>query len=125
MILILVPASTPRIDYIFGLIFTTILKVDYRLTTDLSEYENFSGPKFAYGIPEIKSGLFYGAAGLLMEQSLNRQQLTKVVDGEVSGFFAVKSGRLSFDPFASAFYLVSRYEEYLPHVKDRHGRYMA
>ncbi len=28
-----------------------------------------------------------------------------------------------FDPFAASFYLVSRYEEYLPHLRDYHDRY--
>jgi hypothetical protein len=30
-----------------------------------------------------------------------------------------------FDVFAAAFFLISRYEEYLPHEADAHGRYMA
>src|SRR5439155_13818145 len=29
----------------------------------------------------------------------------------------------SFDILAATFYLISRYEEYLPHVKDEFGRY--
>jgi hypothetical protein len=32
---------------------------------------------------------------------------------------------LPFDIFAASFYLLSRYEEYLPHVKDEYGRFMA
>jgi hypothetical protein len=32
---------------------------------------------------------------------------------------------LGFDPFSAAFYLTSRYEEYLPYVKDRFGRFEA
>lgn len=30
---------------------------------------------------------------------------------------------MPFDPFAAAFYLVSRYEEYLPFRRDQHGRF--
>jgi len=32
---------------------------------------------------------------------------------------------LPFDIFAASFYLLSRYEEYLPHVKDDYGRFTA
>ena len=32
---------------------------------------------------------------------------------------------MPFDPFAASFYLISRYEEYLPCVRDQHNRYPA
>jgi len=32
---------------------------------------------------------------------------------------------LPFDIFAASFYLVSRYEEYLPHIRDNHNRFLA
>jgi hypothetical protein len=34
-------------------------------------------------------------------------------------------GDLPFDPLAATFYLVSRYEEYLPFIPDEHGRFPA
>ena len=41
-------------------------------------------------------------------------------------FFSVSgSSSLPFDIFSSSFYMISRYEEYLPHVKDEMGRFMA
>ena len=42
------------------------------------------------------------------------------------GFFAAgERSDLPYDIFAASFYLLSRYEEYLPHVKDDYGRFMA
>ena len=38
-------------------------------------------------------------------------------------FYSGESGNLPFDIFSAAFYLLSRYEEYLPHVKDNFGRF--
>ena len=32
---------------------------------------------------------------------------------------------IPFDVFSATFFLVSRYEEYLPHVKDDYGRFLA
>jgi hypothetical protein len=37
-------------------------------------------------------------------------------------FFAT-AGDIPFDIFSAAFYLLSRYEEYLPHELDEYGRY--
>ncbi len=37
--------------------------------------------------------------------------------------FFETSGDFPFDIFAASFYLLSRYEEYLPHEKDMYGRY--
>jgi hypothetical protein len=40
-------------------------------------------------------------------------------------FNAGAKSSIPFDIFAASFYLISRYEEYLPHVKDIHQRYTA
>ena len=41
-------------------------------------------------------------------------------------FFGVsKKSKFPFDVFAASFYLLSRYEEYLPHIKDEWGRFLA
>ena len=44
----------------------------------------------------------------------------------VKCFFATgDKSVLPYDIFAASFYLLSRYEEYLPHVKDEYGRFTA
>ena len=44
----------------------------------------------------------------------------------VKCFFAMgNKSVLPYDIFAASFYLISRYEEYLPHVKDEYGRFTA
>ncbi len=41
-------------------------------------------------------------------------------------FFRVDDqGAFPFDPFAAAFFLVTRYEEYLPHTRDEFGRFRS
>jgi len=37
--------------------------------------------------------------------------------------FFKTEGHFDFDIFAASFYLLSRYEEYLPHTKDMYGRF--
>src|SRR5690606_13563221 len=39
-------------------------------------------------------------------------------------FYNQPGALIPFDIFSAVFYLISRYEEYLPHRKDGHGRYM-
>src|SRR5690606_3469890 len=38
-------------------------------------------------------------------------------------FGAGEKSKIPYDIFAASFYLISRYEEYLPHVKDLHKRF--
>ena len=38
-------------------------------------------------------------------------------------FFQTNEGTLPFDVFSASFYLISRYEEYLPYTPDKHGRF--
>ena len=41
-------------------------------------------------------------------------------------FFEVgNQSKIPFDLFAASFYLISRYEEHLPHLKDEWGRFVA
>ena len=40
-------------------------------------------------------------------------------------FSSTNKHTLPFDFFSASFYLVSRYEEYLPHFKDHYDRFMA
>lgn len=47
-------------------------------------------------------------------------------NGGVPCFFStIEASEIPFDIFAASFYLISRYEEYLPHIKDKHGRFSA
>ena len=63
---------------------------------------------------------------LLLEQGLSDVEV-KVQKWELTKcFFAVSDNSdLPFDIFSASFYLLSRYEEYLPHVKDEFGRFPA
>ena len=40
-------------------------------------------------------------------------------------FAAGERSNIPFDIFSASFYVLSRYEEYLPHVKDNFGRFSA
>jgi hypothetical protein len=60
--------------------------------------------------------------GLLTETGIREQQLLMDRWEEMPCFFNTE-GDIPFDIFSAAFFLVSRYEEYLDHEKDAYGRY--
>lgn len=123
MILIKVLKITSRLTYIFDLIFNDLLKVDYKITDDESAFTEYQNPKFSYGKKPIADELFFASSLLLFETDICKQlHLSIKPDFDVQ-LFTVANGAMPFDMFAASFYLVTRYEEYLTHFKDRHGRY--
>jgi hypothetical protein len=124
MILIFVPHITKRATFTFNHIFGSILSVQFDLTSDYERFESFSGAKFSYSDSNGQEFLNFPLANsILFESSITDQKIEFVTWNDFDLFFPVKNGPLSFDPFAVAFYLLSRYEEYLPSAKDTHGRY--
>jgi len=103
------------------------LKVDFKITSKVDEFEAFEGMKISYGKTPLKDELFFASVNLLFERGISSQQISFIDFNGSKAFFPVynKASALGFDPFAAAFYLVSRYEEYLPYRKDNYGRYSA
>ena len=125
--LVLVPKVTGRVMYVFDLIFSQLLGIEYELVADVEKFKAFDGPKLHYGSQRIGDEMFIKSVNLLFERHI-QEQSTGAVDFEgVKGLFPVygKDTMLPFDMFAATFYLVSRYEEYLPQVRDRYGRFQA
>lgn len=59
---------------------------------------------------------------LLFEKGITPQPIHCFASNGRPAFFPCP-GNFPFDVFAASFYLLSRYEEYLPHEKDEYGRY--
>jgi len=126
-ILIYTPVKTGRVRYIFRLVFEDILKAPHKLTTDLEEFLSSDLPKFMYGDEAHSDDLFFKSSGLLFTRGIESVDLEPFDFDGAKAFFPVytENSALPFDVFSSIFYLVSRYEEHLPFVKDLHGRFTA
>lgn len=126
-LLILVPRITNRLRYAFQLMLGTQLGISYELTTSRERWEAYEAASFSYGEEAVGNRLFFKASSLLFDKEIVQQELKPVAFEGVKGLFAVyhRQSAAPFDLFAAAFYLVSRYEEYLPYVPDNHGRFQA
>jgi len=127
IMLILIPKETNRLQYIMQLILKQLLGLEIELTVDITCFTQFDGPKFSYGVNVDNEFLFFGANNLLFERNINSKELHHFEHDSGIVFFPImnKQSALPFDPFAASFYLVSRFEEYLPHKRDTHNRFLA
>jgi hypothetical protein len=114
---------TSRLQYITDFIGKEICGESFQLTTDRLYFSNHKDPKINYsGDRNGNDELLIINHSLLFEDSIREQNVSCF---EVNGFraFFKTGGDYPFDIFAATFYLLSRYEEYLPHTKDMYGRY--
>ncbi|WOC40788.1 polysaccharide deacetylase family protein [Polaribacter sp. HL-MS24] len=126
MILVYTHKVTPRIRYIFKHIFTRTLMASVDFTSKIEDFVAHNGPKMSYTKKPLGSEFFIRSTEILFEQGVNDLEINIAKWDAVPCFFSVGSKSfIPFDIFAASFYLISRYEEYLPHLKDIHGRFTA
>jgi hypothetical protein len=121
-VIVYVKIITPRLQYIFEFIGKEIGS-DFTIVSDLHEYKSYNGCTINYSNERIGNKEFFiSACSLLFETSITPQQVSCFDFSGIKAFFK-SGGDYPFDIFAASFYLLSRYEEYLPHKKDMYGRY--
>jgi hypothetical protein len=117
------PHHTARLEYITAFIGKELLGEKFQLITDAAAFRQSTGPKINYSDNKLTGDEYWIVPHtLLFEQGVRQQEIVVFEENGVKAFFNT-GGDLSFDIFAAAFYLLSRYEEYLPHEKDEYGRY--
>ena len=126
MLLLYTHKSTPRLNFIFKHFFTRILNIEVDFTSKVEQFIAHRGPKITYGKKPLGRELFIRNHDLLFEQGINDVDIRMGTWQDVPCFFMTRQeASVPFDVFAASFYLLSRYEEYLPHVKDAFERYPA
>ncbi len=124
MILIYSEDVTPRIEYIFKLIFTQILKVDVTFSTNSSEFKKSDLPKINYSFEKFADEFYIKPHRLTHCKALITPTINSVwYEGQKYFCETSKDSDLPFDPFAASFYLVTRHEEYMEKECDKLGRY--
>ena len=126
MLLIYSHKITPRLAYVMKQIFGGILGIDTTLTTKVEDFIKHTGPKITYTKQALQNEFFIRSNDLLFEQGINDLDI-RIGDWDgIPCFFTTdENSAIPYDIFSASFFLLSRYEEYLPHVKDSVGRYPA
>lgn len=114
---------TSRLKYITDFIGNEIIGQPFHVIDDVEAFKLTEGPKINYSENRIGADeLWIINHNLLFEEGSRDQHISCFNNGENKAFFR-SEGEFPFDIFAASFYLLSRYEEYLPHKKDNYGRY--
>jgi hypothetical protein len=114
---------TPRLQYIVGHISKELFDEPVRMTSNRDEFEASSLPRLNYSESEPgESDFFIRKTPLLFETGI-APQFIECFDLNYHKAFFQTEGDFPFDIFAASFYLLSRYEEYLPHEQDEFGRF--
>lgn len=118
-ILIYTYKQTPRLDYIVSILFHN----EAIITTDIDEFNASTQNRINYSYLPIEGVACHIYPHELLFQKEITPQLTERIEWKNQPAFFETPGSIPFDLFAAAFYLIARYEEYLPHQKDEMGRY--
>ena len=126
MLLVYTHKITPRLNYIFKQVCTRILGIPVSFTSQVEEFIAHDSLKMSYTTQQLGNEFHIKNHAILFEQGLSDNDI-HVHEWEDTKcfFYNGDKGDISFDIFAASFYLLSRYEEYLPHVKDEYGRFTA
>jgi hypothetical protein len=115
--------DSPRLSYILQEIFTRRLGIMFELTGDPATIAAFNGPKINYSHSEMDGCLHIRPHPLLFETEIENYSILCKHDHEWDTLMLEQFADIPFDLFAASFFLLSRYEEYLPHKVDEHGRF--
>ncbi|MBO9591838.1 MAG: polysaccharide deacetylase family protein [Niabella sp.] len=116
---------TPRLQYITRFFSKELGTPEWQLTTDAQAFLTEQGARINYSTEVLDTQCLHIIPQGLLSQTGIQQQPVNVTQLNGLPVFFQTGGTLGFDLFAAAFYLLSRYEEYLPFEKDQYGRFPA
>ena len=124
-ILIFCAQITNRLKYALDWVFREQMGIDYRITYNKAHWQNHSGLKLNYSEEKVGAEEVHIIPHKIIYEHEVKEQKLNVNRWKHSTilFYNQPGALIPFDIFAATFYQLSRYEEYLPHKKDKHGRY--
>ena len=124
MLLVFTHKITPRVTYVFKHIFENMLELQVKVTSSVEALVAHSGPKMSYTTKPLGDEFFVASHPLLFERGITSHDIN-IDDWEgVPAFFKTgENNPIPFDVFAASFFLLSRYEEFLPQIKSLKGHF--
>lgn len=128
MLLLFSEHISRRLEYITRFLLEDICGFELKITCDENEYQSFLGASLNYSNKTFKkTEIQFNPAALLFEESLTAfhpriDKQEKRINFLLPGR---NPGQWVDDPFASSFFLISRYEEYFPYTPGQYNSYEA
>jgi hypothetical protein len=122
-VLIYTELVTNRLSYIVDILLPKpFYQVEF--TNDVNQFNQARIAKINYSQIKLDGAIQISNHGLLSQVNIKNITVDVVNNQGLIQLFN-NQGEYGFDVFAASFYLVSRYEEYLPYTPDLHGRFTA
>lgn len=125
MLLLYTHKITPRFRYITEFVLGDLCGFELAYTQSSGEFASYDGPKLSYYQTSVTGELHVVPHGLLFEKGIRPQNISLAKWKDVPVLFRNGNPDIPFDIFAASFFLLSRYEEYLPHIADTYNRFEA
>ncbi len=128
LISIFTPSISPRIKYITDFVFRQRLGIKVELIDQPAQFKQKTTIKICYSRQALfQDGLWMPLHPIMLETDIRPQAITLFHIDNIPAFFQIQKNAkpYSCDILAMIFYLLTRYEEYLPYQGDVHGRFPA
>ena len=114
---------TPRLQYVVDFL-SQYFNTPIKLICDEEKYLTHSDPnRINYSYHRLQQAEVWIHSHVLLFESTIRPVKVECFEAHGRKAFFKAEGDTGFDLFAGIFYLLTRYEEYLPHPKDSYGRF--
>ncbi len=114
---------SPRFNYIVDFL-SDYFKTNIDITTNVEEFSNYKDVRINYSENKIiENEIWIRPAPLLQQHGILNIEVDCFLHANNFKALFKTAGSIEFDMFSAIFYLLSRYEEYLPFQEDEYGRF--
>ena len=125
MLLVYLHKNSNRFSYVADFIFKDLCGFEVEHTHDTEKFNSYQGAKLSYADAALQNEINITPNTLLFEKGIKPQNIALSTWNNIPVLFKTKNEQIPFDIFSASFFMLSRYEEYLPHIADVYNRFEA